>query len=365
MPATTTPAITQPSPLVTFAPSIIRQSGDEVVVVVQGRGFGSHILEWPVGTGYVKQTFKEGYLVTLHNFAPYGASTQIYEIEVPIDPATYNHLETFTVDPGSVLQYPVAASNLLGYTLTFVRPTQRTTVTANVITYGYIGYDGDVRIYPASASSTSTFTVDTGRTLLVSIVTAFEAYSVTTLTGPTTVTLTAKVPYGVADFMHYLFETFDATDPFCASAKAKVRVEADFTRTILRKSPIATLGAGTTITTSLYEGNKYVTHVFSGPSTVYYTTVQQVAPGILPIGGSDRCGGYCGYCFIHFPLAYVYYWPVESPNTACLTPDNKIDDGLAIKNSTGGDVGVKLMPRALNQELSAGVTTVVRNGRTL
>lgn len=72
----------------------------------------------------------------------------------------------------------------------------------------------------------------------------------------------------------------------------------------------------------------YLNRTFTGPTTASRTTVHDLFPLVTPdrFGGAMdggappgmMCGGACGLCEIIFPTAYVYYWPIVSPNTACL-----------------------------------------------
>ena len=65
---------------------------------------------------------------------------------------------------------------------------------------------------------------------------------------------------------------------------------------------------------------------YVGPTTVSTTWVRDLfdVNGRFGLGNPIApepyapCGGACGICQLYFPTVYVYYWAVESPNTACL-----------------------------------------------
>ena len=134
--------------------------------------------------------------------------------------------------------------------------------------------------------------------------------------------------------------------------------------TVRLKKPVATLTSGETLTTNL----KNITDVLgdftlfptviSTPGIAYITRTQTLSAAFtVPLGGNrpgERCGGSCKACSLYFPSVNVHYWPVESPNTACLTSTVAGPDlSKQMKR------GLKVVARSL--EVPRGVSTLVND----
>ena len=233
----------------------------------------------------------------------------------------------------------------------------------------------------ATYLATSIFTVDEG-TLLFDAAEG-TSYSVVTLVGPTTATVvasqTAQPPDASAAAQAAPWINHD--DPFVAySNPADPACNATHgafsfmtSATVVRKSPILTLTAGQTVTTRInegYLGETLINETYTGPGTIYQTVTDALFQGdigsptfqnvIRPAG--ERCGGFCGSCGIYFDLVHVYYWPVASANTGCLSASNATATAMTAVNTFGK--GVIVRPRGLSQ-LTGETTLVNSDGFTL
>lgn len=110
-----------------------------------------------------------------------------------------------------------------------------------------------------------------------------------------------------------------ATNPGC-TASWRSRVAANNGTVVTTQSWRYTAALNSTATTWLD-----VNHPVTGPTTTVF------APGAATytIGDDDVC---CGQCRIRYPLVRVYYWPVNSTNTWCMSlnpPTVAFSDGPA------------------------------------
>lgn len=303
-------------------------------------GDNLHLVKWPIGTGYTTQKFSSVNLITLY-VTPYGISSQIYDTETFIThfPNAHPWTKTYTLNPSSDRQVAVEASKVGDQWL--FNPTK--------------SYDAP---FPPGFY-TSTFSNATG-TLLVGVKVS-DHYFTTTLIGPTSATLTAtlvdpshnsnddNMQHNFLETFGNIFLTFDVSDATCASAFSEnwYQMMLDGGRRLA--PPMLTLRAKKA---SVVEHRENLTIEFQEVKLLI-DSVKAFDDGNW---NEQRCHNMCSNCFIFFSTAYVYYWPVESPNTACLFLSKHINDD---------DVRVNLMPRGLSQLLSVGVSTVVRNDRTL
>ncbi|MCJ1402626.1 mucin 5B, oligomeric mucus gel-forming [Xylographa trunciseda] len=119
-----------------------------------------------------------------------------------------------------------------------------------------------------------------------------------------------------------------------------------------------------TVTQTTYDtsGNTiYLTSTYTAATTIFttITTVLGPPPDTDPAGAlpGEVCGGLCGACNLYYPTVNVYYWPVASPNTACLVSATT----TAPANVIARDLyGYPVIPRQLNGNAS----TLVSNGFT-
>ena len=139
----------------------------------------------------------------------------------------------------------------------------------------------------------------------------------------------------------------------------------------------ASLPAARAVTYALYQTYSFWSHVYTidGPTGIYttsttvqlptlsvttVTTVLAPAPDTDPMGAlpGQLCNGLCGGCQIYFPTVNVFYFPVESPNTACMSNNGSI-------GATSGPVLASRGYAARPSVLPRGVSTVVTDGFTL
>ena len=187
----------------------------------------------------------------------------------------------------------------------------------------------------------------------------YEAtYSDVTLLGPTTYVATFT---GLGDNDKVLDGT-QITDAHCSQTATFYQPN----HTVTYVTTVAILTAGQTLSTVAWwiEDTTFHTETFTGPTTILFTTTAQLSPELddpiqmEPIG--RICDGICGACSLYFPSVYVYYWPVASPNTACLTAISTI----APSQGGAGSSGIVARPRALRERVD-GTSTLVSNGFTL
>ena len=116
---------------------------------------------------------------------------------------------------------------------------------------------------------------------------------------------------------------------------------------------LTVINAGDVFTSYTYENGKYSTigNTASVATTLVttITTVLQPPPDTDPNGAvpGEICGGFCGACNIYFPSVSVYYWPVATPNTACLS-GSTVAPSQASLTARGVEAGLIAHPRALD-----------------
>ena len=123
-----------------------------------------------------------------------------------------------------------------------------------------------------------------------------------TLIGPTTFTSTVTVASGQAPYY------YDARPPSSATQcyPTSVSIETGTARQVT------------------YATQEILTAASDAPAkTIWKTSTELLGPAYNedPVGmePGQFCGGLCGFCNLYYPTVSVYYWPVPSPNTACLT----------------------------------------------
>lgn len=193
------------------------------------------------------------------------------------------------------------------------------------------------------------------------------------LVGPTTATIVASRGSD-APWLPMFNADNDLADPICSKALGFDNQNGNWSSApnIFLRSPVATAAAGKTMTTEFLNiYHEVVTTTVFGPSIAYYTitTVLQGAPFRNPIAPEmgwrpdsspgRRCGGNCNNCQLYFQAVYVYYWPVDSPNTACLSSN---DMGGWVNGSLSFHEDVR--QRGLSG-LSGSATTLISAGFTL
>ena len=196
----------------------------------------------------------------------------------------------------------------------------------------------------------------------------------TTLYGPTTFTWTYPDSGGL------VHAGSNSLDPHCSQSATAVVPDA----LVTVASALAVLTQGQTLSTVILAqqsvgtpgyDNSLVTSIYTGPTTVSYTTVIDLfpfndgseaqdggyAPGVI-------CGGLCGDCKVFFPEVFVYYWPVASPNTACLDSTTQASAITAAPAVPSGSVLARNIPvqaRGLSGVSGSDGTLVNSNGFTL
>ena len=109
------------------------------------------------------------------------------------------------------------------------------------------------------------------------------------------------------------------------------------------------------------EDPAYSTVTYAKPTTIWSTLTADLnpVPDTDPNGDpnlDDYCADMCGNCNIYFPTVNVYYWPVSSPNTACLSGISTAPTPASMAAR-----GFRAHPR----QLSGNVSTAVLDGFTL
>ena len=106
----------------------------------------------------------------------------------------------------------------------------------------------------------------------------------------------------------------------------------------------------------------YITNTYTAATSIFTTITTILGPlpnedpdGALP---GEVCGGLCGACNLYYPTVNVYYWPVASPNTACLVSATTTTSASVIARDI---YGYPAIPR----QLSGNASTLVSNGFTL
>ena len=122
------------------------------------------------------------------------------------------------------------------------------------------------------------------------------------LTGPTTFTTTATILPNEAGYFYDVKAPSSATQCYPISAYIET-------------------GTARQVTYAMQQ--VYTTASNAPPETIWVTSTELLGPeyGKSPHGmePGQYCGGVCGFCELFYPDVSVFYWPVPSPNTACLT----------------------------------------------
>ena len=118
-----------------------------------------------------------------------------------------------------------------------------------------------------------------------------------------------------------------------------------------------------------------VQEIITGPTAIVTTFVAGInqiedpdsTPGEgdpLPPDPAVVCFGACGRCEILFPTVHVYYWPVPSPNTACLTAQYAATAAVSQANLSIYTAAA-VQPRGLSKLTDTVSTLVNPDGFTL
>lgn len=200
----------------------------------------------------------------------------------------------------------------------------------------------------------------------------------TTLHGPTS----SVWSYPVGPLQSGILAGLDSSDPHCDHASSVSTLPGSY---ITVASALAILAKGETLTTQIHPPqssgtpngwlNNVIMTTYTGPTTVSFTTVSALFPGVLAndacftsLCPGAICGGSCGHCRVFAPTVYVYYWPVAEPNTACLSTTGQTSTMTAAITSLQSAVsgrGLAVKARGLSGVSGGGGTLVNSNGFTL
>ena len=216
-------------------------------------------------------------------------------------------------------------------------------------------------IYTEAGPTTFTVTSTLGIGSQVLKVPAGDKFANTTITGPTTWIATFTADWNIPAKLQ---AGIDASDPHCSQSAALNQPGHYLTFakyiTSLIDHQIETLELTEGIVTAGIIGHyTAVNRTFTGPASVYQTQTTLLAPPINVDGENvspgDVCAGACGFCQLYFPTVYVYYWPVATPNTACLSTSY-----VASSQYNLSSTGITVQPRGLSG-IAEGVTTLVNS----
>ncbi|MCJ1377736.1 hypothetical protein MMC17_000832 [Xylographa soralifera] len=162
-----------------------------------------------------------------------------------------------------------------------------------------------------------TYTLNEGTEVIDVPVWPQQTLSPVTLIGPETLVLTITHEYD-----EFVEAGSISGDPHCSAST----VASNPNRMVTYATFATILTAGETLITAVptlpNPGDGFVATTFTGPTTISITLVADLLDidAELPYGTSPGqvCAGECGFCQIYFPTVFVYYWPVPSPNNACL-----------------------------------------------
>ena len=243
-----------------------------------------------------------------------------------------------------------------------------TTFTTNAVNSGDVMFF--VNSIETETDSFSTFVPEGTQALQVPVGTG---YSDVTIVGPTTFDVTfTQIAYFATDDNVGVIAGGDTTAASCSLQPSTFANDPN--RIVTYAYQYLSLSAGQTtvtlspkpLTTAIENGFTdtfipFVTATFIGPTVFSVTTTQDLFNGLTPgdqVPGL-RCAGLCGYCAVLFPTVSVLYWPVASPNTACLST---VTSTQAPSNSSGPGVVVKA--RSLSGLSGSGSTLVNPQGFT-
>ncbi|MCJ1396931.1 hypothetical protein MMC11_000123 [Xylographa trunciseda] len=267
---------------------------------------------------------------------------------------------TITIDSG----YVDYLEDITGNVATVSGPT---TVTTDVVQSGDMIY-----FINSIETETATFTQTVVEGTQVLEIPVGTTYTPVTLIGPTDYTVTyTQAAYFATDPTPGVIAGGNTADPHCNLTAGATLFSNDVNRFITYAYQYVSLDAGQTtvtdsplpiITTTEEFGTFTIlpystSHTFIGPTIFSLTTTQDLFNSLI---GNDnpglRCGGICGSCAILFPTVSVLYFPVASPNTACLSTT------MAPGNMSAS--GIMVHARGLSGLSGDGSTLVNSNGFT-
>jgi len=273
-------------------------------------------------------------------------------------PITFTFSTALNASQTAILDIPVGTFDGV---ITLIGPTTYVITTVDL----YVG-GTDIYTEPLPSTLTRSYTLALGTQVLDVINDGVT--SEVTITGPTTfiTTLSAAWNHNAG-----IFAGSNSADPHCTQSQNLSQLEAG--RFVTYAESWTVLTAGQTVTDLVPQGiiaqgqaTAYTNVTWTGPTTASITLTTVLLPfvniGEGPLGGNAPgavCGGRCGFCQLYFPTVYVYYWPVPSPNTACLSSST---DGVATARFNSSIMVVK--PRSLVKD-SPDASTIVFNGFTL
>lgn len=221
-------------------------------------------------------------------------------------------------------------------------------------------------IYPMAGPKTFTVTstLEIGSQVLK--VPAGDKFANTTITGPTTWIATFTANWNIPEKIQ---AGIDAEDPHCSQTAEYTQAGhsltyARYITTLTERQTETILMTEGIMTGGILGAQTYINSTFTGPTSVYETRTTLLAPPInvngMNISPGDVCGGRCGFCQLFFSTVYVYYWPVATPNTACLSTSY-----VASSQYNLSSTGIPVQPRGLS-DFSEGASTLVHpDGFTL
>lgn len=159
---------------------------------------------------------------------------------------------------------------------------------------------------------------------------------------------------------------FPAAPPTSATQCYGTGVTTEPGRYVTYAEEVTLITGPETVTQTSYDisgHTTYITNTYTAPTTIFttLTTILGPPPDTDPNGALPGavCGGICGACALYYPTVNVYYWPVASPNTACLVGSTT---EAAPASVIARDIhGYQAVPR----QLSGNASTLVSDGFTL
>ncbi|MCJ1395104.1 Mucin-21 [Xylographa bjoerkii] len=178
------------------------------------------------------------------------------------------------------------------------------------------------------------------------------------LAGPTTFVSVFTAGSGVEDYI------YAAAPPTSATQCYGTGVTTQPGRYVTYAEEVTFITGPETVTQTTYDTSGhtiYVTKTYTAATSIYttITTILGPPPDTDPAGAlpGQVCGGLCGACNLYYPTVNVFYWPVASPNTACLVSATTTSPASVIARDIHG---YPVIPR----QLSGNASTLVSNGFT-
>ena len=183
------------------------------------------------------------------------------------------------------------------------------------------------------------------------------------IAGPTTfVSIFTAAP-------NQLAEIYAAAPPSSATQCFGTGVTTQPGRYVTYADQVTIITAPTVLTTTSYiydssaskDFTSIIKNTYTGPTTIVTTVTTILGPGpdTDPAGAlpGQICGGFCGGCQLYYPSVNVFYWPVASPNTACLSTATVTPASAVARDMHGY--------QAVPRQLLTNATTLVSDGFTL